>query len=226
MAGHSRAVRFLGLAMIVVAVLLAGGSLEAQSTGEAGSLDTSFSDDGFATTAIGSSAEARAVAVQSDGKIVVAGYSGSGSGHDLVVVRYHANGTLDTSFGNGGIVTTDVDSGSDDYGMAVALRSDGGIVVAGRSGGDFVVVRYTSGGVLDASFGNGGIVTTDIDSGSGDNGEAVALQSDGGIVVAGFSWIGGDADVAVVRYTAAGVLDTSFGKRWDRHAGHRLGHGQ
>ncbi len=211
MAGRSHAARLAGLAMIVVAVFLVRGSLEAQSSGEAGSLDTNFSDDGFVTTAIGISADARAVAVHPDGKIVVAGYSDSGNGNDLVVARYTAAGSLDTGFGTDGIVTTDINSGSDDYGMAMALRPDGRIVVAGRSGGDFVVARYTTAGALDTTFGNGGIVTTDISSGSVDYGEAVALQSDGKIVVAGFSWIGGDADVAVVRYTAAGALDTSFG---------------
>ena len=146
------------------------------------------------------------MAVQPDGKIVVAGFSGG----DFAVVRYTANGTPDPTFGTGGIITTDINSGSEDYGRAMALQPDGKIVVAGSSGDDFAVVRYTANGALDTSFGTGGIITTDITSGSEDYGRAMALQPDGKIVVAGFSWSGGDADVAVVRYTANGALDTSF----------------
>ena len=137
---------------------MAGGSLQAQSSGEAGSLDTSFSDHGFATTAIRRNAEAHAVAVQPDGKILAARFSDGGRGHDLIVVRYTAAGSLDTSFGNGGIATTAIGSGSDDNGEAVAVRSDGKVVVAGRSNAtatvrdNSLVVRYTAAGALDTTF--------------------------------------------------------------------------
>ncbi len=183
-----------------------------------GSLDTSFDTDGKTTTDIGTSSidEASAVALQSDGKIVVAGRSfGAGtSGSDFAVVRYNSNGNLDTSFDTDGKTTTDIGTSSIDEASAVALQSDGKIVVAGRSfvagsgdGGDFVVVRYNSNGSLDTSFDTDGKTTTDIGTSSIDEASAVALQSDGKIVVAGS---GDGGDFAVVRYNSNGSLDTSF----------------
>ena len=212
--GASRsALRFVPLffraaAVLALAATLSPGPLDAQSR-RAGSLDTTFSADGMVTTGIGSGpTRGRAVAVQPDGKIVVAGFSQNGSDNDIVVVRYTAAGALDASFGTNGVVTTDIGSDSDDYGMAIALQSNGRIVVAGRSDGDFAVLRYTAAGALDTSFSGDGKATTDI--GNNAHGEAVAVQPDGDIVVAGFSWIGNSFDVVVVRYTAAGALDTSF----------------
>ncbi len=170
---------------------------------EAGALDTSFGSGGTVTTVIGSSADiGRSVAVQSDGKIVVAGYSLIGGTNDFAVVRYTSSGVLDSGFGVGGKVTTSIGSG-DDYGQSVSVQSDGKILVPGfawnGSDWNFALVRYTSGGALDASFGSGGKVITSIGSGD-DEGRGVAVQSDGRIVVAGNSSNGSDYDFAVVRY--------------------------
>jgi len=178
-----------------------------------GSLDTTFSGDGKVTTPIGSGFEvAYSVVLQSDGKIVAAGYSDNGTNNDFAVVRYNTNGSLDTSFGTGGIVTTPIGS-SGDEGRSVVLQSDGKIVAAGYSdngtNNDFAVVRYNTNGSLDTSFGTGGIVTTPIGS-SGDEGRSVVLQSDGKIVAAGYSHNGTNYDFAVVRYNTNGSLDISF----------------
>jgi uncharacterized delta-60 repeat protein len=180
-----------------------------------GTLDSSFGTGGKVTTDIGSSDVGLSVALQSDGRIVVAGYSYKGSYPDIALVRYNADGTLDSSFGTGGKVTTPIgSSNSEDVGYSVALQSDGKIVVAGyadngSSDDAIALVRYTASGALDTSFGTGGKVSTVI--GRGGVGQSVVLQSDGRILVAGDSWNGNDSDVALVRYTASGALDSSFG---------------
>jgi uncharacterized delta-60 repeat protein len=178
-----------------------------------GSLDTSFSGDGVVTTAIGASDDvALSIALQSDGKIVVAGYTYNGSNYDFAVVRYNADGSLDTSFDTDGVVTTAIGA-SDDVVSSIALQGDGKIVVAGHTvnGGndDFAVVRYNTDGSLDTSFDTDGVVTTAIGA-SDDVVSSIALQSDGKIVVAGITYNGSNYDFAVARYNTNGSLDTSF----------------
>ena len=179
----------------------------ASATGS-GALDTTFDTDGKATADFASFGDrANAVAVQDDGKIVVAGYSyQASSDSDFALVRYNADGSLDAGFGTGGRVTTGFGT-SQDVAEAVAVQRDGRIVVAGYSYGHIAVARYTRAGALDASFGDGGKVTTSFFSGSTHQAYAVALQPDGKIVVAGN--VGGDG--LVVRYTRSGTLDASFG---------------
>ncbi len=179
----------------------------------AGSLDSSFSSDGKVTTAIGSGNDSIwGVAIQPDGKIVVAGESHNGSNDDLVVARYNSDGSLDMRFGDSGQKITTFGS-SEDHGYGVVIQPDGKIVVAGDSNNgsnyDFAVVRYNSDGSLDATFNSTGKVTTAIGSGH-DIGRSIALQPDGKIVVAGYSHNGSDYDFAVVRYNSDGSLDTTF----------------
>ena len=173
-----------------------------------GSLDSSFGTGGKVFTAVGSGNDfAYSVAIQTDGKIVVAGYSNQ----DFALVRYNTDGSLDTSFGTGGKVTTEVGSGTA-RAYSVAIQTDGKIVAAGYSTSgnqDFALVRYNTNGTLDSNFGTGGKVTTDI--GSGDIAQSVAIQTDGKIVVAGYSDNGSNADFALVRYNTDGTLDTNFG---------------
>jgi uncharacterized delta-60 repeat protein len=171
-----------------------------------------FGNRGWATTAIGLNTDvARAVAVQSDGKIVAVGFRnvGSlGSKTDVALVRYTSSGALDSTFGNAGVVVTTLSSESDG-GNAVALQPDGKIVVTGSSASRVAVLRYTQSGALDSTFGSGGFVTTAIPDGSGN---AVALQPDGKIVVAGRTFASTfDGNFAVLRYNSSGVLDSSFG---------------
>jgi uncharacterized delta-60 repeat protein len=177
-----------------------------------GSLDTTFDTDGKVTTAIGSFDSAYSVVVQSDGKIVAAGYSDNGSKYDFAVVRYNTNGSLDTTFDTDGKVTTAIGSGTD-IAYSVVLQSDGKIVVAGYSyngtNDDFAVVRYNTDGSLDTTFDTDGIVTTAIGSNI-DRANSVVVQSDGKIVAAGYSYNGSNFDFAVVRYNTNGSLDTTF----------------
>ena len=191
-----------------------------------GSLDTSFNGTGKVTTNFDGdgNAEGRSVAVQTDGKIVVVGYATAASTEKFALARYNADGTLDTSFGDSGRVMTDVGiSGSNATG--VALQKDGKIVVAGyavnNSGTDydFACVRYNTDGKVDQSFGDGGKIMTSVGQGEG-KANAVAVHSDGKIIVAGSVYFGdvtvagsvyvGDSKFAVVRYEASGKLDMSF----------------
>lgn len=182
-----------------------------------GTLDTRFGNQGRVITSINAGDEwARGVAVQSNGKIVVAGSSRSSGNTDYALVRYNSNGSLDTSFGNGGKVVTPVGSWAD-YGESVILQNDGKIVVAGSStipgNPDLsfcALVRYHANGSLDAGFGSGGKVITSIGRGK-DCGQGAACQSDGKILVAGDFYNGSDNDFALVRYNANGTLDTGFG---------------
>jgi uncharacterized delta-60 repeat protein len=178
-----------------------------------GSLDTSFNGNGKVTTDIaGGNDSGESVAVQSDGKIVVAGYSNGGGNSDFALVRYNVNGSLDTSWNGTGKVTTDI-GGGEDIGFSVAVQSDGKIVASGFSysggGFGFAVVRYNVNGSLDTTFNLTGKVTTAINTYS--SGQSVAVQGDGKIVVAGYSNAGGASDISVARYNADGSLDTGFG---------------
>lgn len=166
-----------------------------------GSLDMSFNGTGSVITSVGNSGYARSVAIQADGKIVTAGNSGVGSNSQFALVRYNANGSLDTSFNGSGIVVTPV-SGSAN---AVAIQADGKIVAAGRNQ-IIAVVRYTTDGKLDTSFNGTGVVLT-----PGENAHSVAIQSDGKIVVAASSGHYPSSDFVLVRYDPNGSLDTSFG---------------
>ena len=178
-----------------------------------GSLDLTFDADGIVTTPVGTFHDyGRSVAIQSDGKIVVAGFSLNGASYDFALVRYNTNGSLDSTFDTDGKVTTPVGS-SDDFGYAVALQSDGKIVVAGQSDNganvDFALVRYNTNGSLDSTFDADGKVTTPVGT-YNDYGHAVALQSDGKIVMAGYSINGANSEFALVRYNTNGSLDSTF----------------
>jgi uncharacterized delta-60 repeat protein len=177
----------------------------------AGSLDPAFGVGGQVLTNFGgfSLANATSTAIQSDGKIVVAGVAANSVNGDFAVARYNTDGSLDTTFNGTGKVLADFPY---HYGFAssVALQSDGKIVVAGQFQSsanynyDGVVIRYNSNGSLDTTFNGTGEVTTHFGSFNLDTG--VALQSDGKIVVAGQTNQGG----YMVRYNADGSQDTTF----------------
>jgi uncharacterized delta-60 repeat protein len=178
-----------------------------------GSLDTGFGINGILITNFGATESiGYSATVQSDGKILASGISHNGSDWDIFLVRYNIDGSLDVSFDDDGLVTTDLNS-SDDYGYSVTLQSDGKILVAGDSGADdvwgFSLVRYNSDGSLDASFSGDGILKTNVgfaDSG----GRSVIVQSDNKILVVGASRNANDLDIALVRYNTDGSLDDSF----------------
>jgi uncharacterized delta-60 repeat protein len=214
----SRAVRRALIASCCGAAILATPALAAP-----GDLDTTFNGTGKATKTMGSgpfpNSNSSAVATVVDGsdRTVVAGstYNGNTGGmSDFAVARYTPTGVLDPSFGGGdGLV--DVDIGDADFASAVALDASGRIVVAGSTNPDistpsqFAVLRLTSAGVVDTSFGGDGIVTTDVGPDGADTANGVAIDGNGRIVLAGTSQGAADVDFAVVRYTAAGLLDTA-----------------
>lgn len=146
----------------------------------AGDLDPSFNGTGKLTTDFGAFGDiAQSVAIQADGKIVVAGRSNSPNNgfYDFALARYNTNGSLDTSFSGDGKLTTPIGTG-DDFGYAVAIQADGKIIVVGSSSNDFAVVRYNTDGSLDTSFSGDGKQTTSLGSGS-DTAQSVEIQADG-----------------------------------------------
>src|SRR5947208_12176902 len=184
-----------------------------------GSLDLTFGVGGKVQTDFpGLAAVASSVVIQPDGKIVVAGgafplFTFLGN---FEVVRYNSNGSLDTSFGNGGIVTTNFPQGS--YAFDVALQPDGKIIAAGtvfvdfvigdQSDTDFALARYNPDGTPDATFGNGGQVSTDF-VGMEDDVFSVLIQPDGKIVAVGSANNPATYyDFAAVRYLSNGTIDT------------------
>ncbi len=180
-----------------------------------GTLDRSFGTTGTATTAIGLGSEARALAVQPDGKIVLAGFSNPepSTRRLIALARYEADGTLDARFGAAGIVTTAIGPTYDEA-HAIVLQPDGKIVVAGYGDGQFVLARYDAKGDLDPLFGNGGEVVTSNLSPPFDRFAAngLALQSDGKLVVAGVAGTArGRAGIAMLRFRPNGVVDSDFG---------------
>jgi len=175
-----------------------------------GDLDTSFGVNGIVISDLqGNSAtdNAEAVAVQPDGKILVAGTNGTDK---FALVRYLTTGGLDTGFGNSGVVITSL-PGIGGMAHDMVLQPDGKILLSGLGdGSEFAMLRYLSDGSLDASFGTLGIVSITIGSGSA-TANAMALQADGKIVLAGQTDVGGGSlDFAVARFNSDGSLDTSF----------------
>jgi uncharacterized delta-60 repeat protein len=179
-----------------------------------GQLDTTFGSGGSVTSLLGSSSFAYATALQSDGKILAAGQATVGSGYQFGLARYTTSGSLDTSFGSSGTVTTKIGSGG--FAWATAVQpTDGKIVLGGfgsfsKTGNDFALARYTTSGSLDKSFGNRGTTSTALGIGD-DEIEALAIQSDGKIIAAGTSQQSGQYQWGLARYTTSGSLDTSFG---------------
>jgi uncharacterized delta-60 repeat protein len=187
-----------------------------------GSPDPTFGRNGKAFTSFGASgygaigpagSGARAVAIQADGKIVLAGqvnYRNEQFGpawSDIALVRYNTNGSLDTTFDGDGKVRTPVSANSVNSAYTIAIGIDGKIVVAGRGPGNgLVVVRYNPNGSLDTTFdGDGKLNTTEFGAAN-----AVLVQPDGKIIVAGVRSAGFSTDYATLRLNVDGSLDTSF----------------
>ena len=206
---------------------------------QSGSLDSTFGDavqqpgpqppqplrSGSVLTNPGGNASATSVAVAPDGKILVAGSvqpSAFSSASDFALVRYNADGSLDTTFGTGGIVTTklgDFDAGANTVLIVPDANTstnpaDYKIVAAGHtstSGGNFnfALVRYNADGTLDTTFHTTGVVTRNF--GQLDDIHDAVLQADGKIVAVGSTFIGGKVELALARYDNDGSLDTTFG---------------
>lgn len=201
--------------VLVAGQYLAGSvaNLAVARIGIDGLLDVSFDGDGIATLSLPEGSTASAVAVQFDGKILVCGTAASAGDSDFILVRFNADGSLDSSFGAGGIARVGF-AQSEDVARAMALGLDGKIFLAGTSslGGDqnFAVARLNPDGSLDSTFDSDGKNATDL----GSNTDAVSfclLRSDGRLVVGGTTTTGTHDSVALVRYSLDGTLDQTFG---------------
>jgi uncharacterized delta-60 repeat protein len=188
-----------------------------------GSLDNTFGTGGKVVTNFRNSLdEGRALLLQPDGKIVLAGFvtqgANTGSTYDFAVVRYNPDGSLDGTFGANGIATTDF-AGDGDRAYAAVLQPDGKIVLAGvaftpAGGSDFALARLNADGSLDSGFNGSGKVTTPFASNFTEFAWALALAPDNKLVAAGWAVnntvFTGRADYAVARYNQNGSLDPSF----------------
>ncbi len=191
--------------------------LEGRCLLSAGTLDGHFGTAGFrAIDAGGTDDSAAAMAFQSDGKIVLAGWTrnpGNANPTGLLLTRINADGSRDPSFGNNGIVQTDV-LGSGGEATSMVVQSDDRIVVAGsvtvNGNTNFVLARYLPDGALDSSFGNNGIGTFDV-ARDKDVLLDVGLEPDGSIVAAGFSQIQGNSYPILLGLQPDGQLDPDFG---------------
>jgi len=175
----------------------------------AGVPDPAFGTGGIVRTNLGVAASASAIAVQLDGKILVAALTFASTGNTgIALIRYNSsNGTLDTTFNatgpTAGIVTTTIGPGRADDTCALALQGTNIIVAGASTNGTLVLYRYDTNGTLDMTFGTNGTTVTPL---LGALSPAIALQSGKIILVSGTN-----GDQAVLRYSAAGGLDTTFG---------------
>jgi uncharacterized delta-60 repeat protein len=184
---------------------------------QSGTLDNTFNSNGKVITHFGSSyEEVKAIAIQSDGKIIAAGrfFNTTTSVDNIIVARYSSDGSLDNTFDTDGFVLTAIALYSTEA-FAVALQTDGKIVVGGYKvqGGptptsDFVLIRYNTDGSLDNTFGGDGIVESDFSI--EDAVKSIAIQPDGNIIAGGYIRPGENYDFAITRYTSEGILDNTF----------------
>ncbi len=210
--------------LLLIIIIINGGlfsSAFAQCNYAPAIPDYSFGSAGEVTTNINPIEYGKDIVVQPDGKVIVAGNSLStgSTGWDFTIIRYNANGSIDTTFGTSGIAKLDF-SNRVDLVSGIALQSNGKIVLVGstcvqndNNSCNFAIARLNSNGSLDNTFGgfrNGGKITTDF-AGLNDEASKVAIQTDGKIVVVGRTLINaGNFNYAIVRYNSNGTLDTGF----------------
>jgi uncharacterized delta-60 repeat protein len=190
-----------------------------------GTLDNSFGVDGVMETKFSQLAEdaTLAGALQSDGKIIAAGYTWNGNDHDFAMMRLNSDGTRDLTFGSFGIVITDFNN-QDDKVNHIILQPNGKIILAGYTSDppnfeiDMALARYDISGTLDDTFGSNGKLTLNIgEVGFWQSVRSVALQTDGKILAAGYTEIYDevneslDNNFALVRFDTDGSLDSGFG---------------
>ncbi len=169
-----------------------------------GSVDTTFGDQGLAIDdfVLQQQLFSTDLLEAADGKIYQIGYASR-----FAVARYNADGTIDETFGDSGIVATDFGVGSE-FARGAVVQSDGKLVAAGDNNGNFLLARYLANGDLDPAFGVGGMVAIDV--GFPVRAGDVGIQSDGKFVVVGFN-TSGNFDFVLARYDTQGALDATFG---------------
>ena len=202
----------LRFALLIILNAFAGASVYAAD----GDLDATFDGDGVVITDYNRSDTTSAIAVQPDGKVVVAGYTyNTSNGAVIIVMRYNLDGSLDNTFGTNG--QTVIPSSA--YITSVAIAPDGKIVFAGTiivtpspefSTSDIFVGKLNSDGTLDATFGNGGTNQYDLQINRDDRGYSVLVQPDGKIVVSGTTGSFTTYDFAIIRLNPNGSYDPTF----------------
>lgn len=207
------------LALSVAALVLFPS---ARALAAPGDLDLGFNGLGYNVTDVGKQGQAYDVAIDSDNKVVVAGfaYNGASRSREFAISRYNEDGSLDLTFDGDGMVQTDLGGlGLDDTANAVAIQPNAKIIVAGTTTidasvpagtADFAVARYEATGALDPSFGGGdGYVTIDF-AGADDVGNGIAIDAGGDIAVVGSAHTAGTVDFGAARLDSNGTLDGSF----------------
>ena len=181
-----------------------------------GSLDTSFGTNGIALISHGEYSVGYDVLVRNDERILVGGYTETGSDADYMLTQVNSDGSPDNSFGTNGVVTSSLGNTWERI-QGIALDPDNAIVCTGAAGTGFnfstfdaVVLRYLLNGDLDTSFGTDGLVLIDHD-GFEDGGHDVVLQPDGKILICGAAGVAGQNEFALWRFSAIGSVDPSFG---------------
>lgn len=178
-----------------------------------GTIDNTFGTAGIAFINAENSAQAYNIAIQTTGKIIISGYSNFNSNTGISLVRLNTNGTPDNSFGTGGISIHHFTESPDVEAWAMALDANDNIVTTGMITDEILgrnkiaVVKFNSDGSLDTGFGTAGITKTSLSNTTDDFGNAIDIQTDGKIVIAGTS----NNRAVIARYNVNGTLDITFG---------------
>ncbi|HVE58784.1 MAG TPA: FG-GAP-like repeat-containing protein [Pyrinomonadaceae bacterium] len=188
------------------AVIVGSAGFEVIRFNVNGTPDNTFDGDGLAQVPFPGLSQSNALAIQTDGKIVVAGRSAG----DLAVARLNSDGSLDSTFDGDGIAVLVLPDSQEI--LDIAIQPDGKIIMGGNTGNsppaqDFMVVRFNANGTPDAAFGTGGNGVFQTSFNDADNFSSIALQTDGKIVAGGSTNFG---DFALLRLTATGSLDSTF----------------
>ncbi|MFT6765350.1 MAG: putative delta-60 repeat protein [Alteromonas naphthalenivorans] len=182
-----------------------------------GLIDTSFGTDGtyVPTTSLGTSDNILAMQIQVDSKILIAGYATVGGQKEWRVQRLLTTGLIDTSFGNEGTYVPTTSLGTSDNILAMQIQVDSKILIAGYAtvGGqkEWRVQRLLTTGLIDTSFGTNGTYVPTTSLGTSDKIEAMQIQADGKILIAGYATVEGEEEWRVQRLLTTGLIDTSFG---------------
>jgi uncharacterized delta-60 repeat protein len=173
-------------------------------TADAGERDTTFGTDGYVITDIASATDKSFdLTTDSKGRIILVGFTGG----DFAIIRYQVNGTLDTSFGNNGVVITDFGD-QVAFASGVAVDALDRVVVVGDVDKNLTVARYNNDGTLDTTFNGVGYVQYDdgIDLDISTFSNDIVIDNAGNIVVTGDN----NGTFSLLRYTSAGALDVTF----------------
>lgn len=161
---------------------------------------------------VGQTVAGYSLAIQSDQKSVLVGSAANNGTSSIVVVRYNTDGTIDTSYGQEGVVLVTIANASNQYGQALVLQSDDKALVAGNCIIDgvssSVIVRLNTDGTLDREFGNNGVVIFTLDQST--SAASIALQSDNKIIIGG-AYISSVSEILIARFNTDGSLDSTFG---------------